>query len=126
MGPTIVADVLPSMEIFHREVFGPVLTVSTFSEASEAIELANAVEYGLGNTVWTKNIDTALTVIRKLRSGTVWINTSIDGAPQLSFGGYKASGYGREMGRLGLEEFCQTKTVQIRTGKRAGTFGLRG
>jgi betaine-aldehyde dehydrogenase len=126
MGPTIVADVLPSMEIFHHEVFGPVLTVSTFSEASEAIELANAVEYGLGNTVWTKDIDTALTVTRKLRSGTVWINTSIDGAPQLSFGGYKASGYGREMGRLGLEEFCQTKTVQIRTGKRAGTFGLRG
>lgn len=126
VGPTIVAEVSPEMEIFNNEVFGPVLTVSTFRDANHAVELANAVEYGLGNTVWSKNIDTALTVTRNLKCGTVWINTSIDGSPQLSFGGYKASGYGREMGRLGLDEFCQTKTVQIRTGKRAGTFGLRG
>lgn len=125
VGPTIITKVAPEMDIFRDEVFGPVLTVTTFRDAEHAIELANAVEYGLGNTVWSKNIDTALKVTRKLKSGTVWVNTTIDGSPQLSFGGYKASGYGREMGHLGLEEFCQTKTVQIRTGKRTGTFGLR-
>ena len=126
VGPTIVADVAPSMDIFQQEVFGPVLTVTKFRDVAEAVELANGVEYGLGNTIWSKSIDTALDVTRQLKSGTVWVNTSIDGSPQLSFGGYKASGYGREMGRLGLEEFCQVKTVQIRTGKRSGTFGLRG
>lgn len=62
--------------------------------------------------------------MRQLKSGTVWVNTSIDGSPQLPFGGYKASGYGREMGRVGLEEFTELKTVQIRTGVRRGTFGL--
>jgi betaine-aldehyde dehydrogenase len=55
----------------------------------------------------------------------VWVNTTIDGAPQMSFGGYKASGYGREMGRMGLEEFTQLKAVQIREGRRVGSFGLR-
>lgn len=124
MAPTILGDVSPTSAAFKQEIFGPVLTITTFNDDSEAIELANAVEYGLGNTIWSKNIDTALTVMRRLKSGTVWINTSIDGSPQLSFGGYKASGYGREMGRAGLEEFTEIKTVQIRTGTRRGTFGL--
>jgi betaine-aldehyde dehydrogenase len=124
--PTILDGVSPAARAFQEEIFGPVLTVTRFSSTEEAIDLANAVEYGLGNTVWTKDIDKALVVSRGLRSGTVWVNTSIDGAPQLPFGGYKASGYGREMGRAGLEEFTQLKTVQIRTGRRAGTFGLSG
>lgn len=125
MEATILADVAPSSAAFQEEIFGPVLTVTTFDSVSEAIRLANGVVYGLGNTVWTKNIDTVQRMIRKLKSGTVWVNTTIDGAPQMSFGGYKASGYGREMGRMGIEEFTQVKAVQIREGKRAGTFGLR-
>jgi acyl-CoA reductase-like NAD-dependent aldehyde dehydrogenase len=122
---TILADVDPSSAAFQEEIFGPVLTVTTFDSVDEAIRLANGVVYGLGNTVWTKNIDTVQRMIRKLRSGTVWVNTTIDGAPQMSFGGYKASGYGREMGRMGLEEFTQLKAVQIREGRRVGSFGLR-
>lgn len=125
MSATVLGGVAPESAAFREEIFGPVLTVTEFDTVEDAVRLANAVAYGLGNTIWTSNIGTALDVMRKLRSGTVWVNTSIDGAPQMSFGGYKASGYGREMGRMGLEEFTQLKTVQIRTGKRAGTFGLR-
>ncbi|TAM71285.1 MAG: aldehyde dehydrogenase family protein [Microbacteriaceae bacterium] len=125
MSATVLGNVTPESAAFREEIFGPVLTVTEFDTTDDAVRLANAVAYGLGNTIWTSNIGTALDVMRKLRSGTVWVNTSIDGAPQMSFGGYKASGYGREMGRMGLEEFTQLKSVQIRTGKRAGTFGLR-
>ncbi|MGI8311748.1 aldehyde dehydrogenase family protein [Saccharopolyspora hattusasensis] len=122
--PTILDNVTPTDRVFQEEIFGPVVTVTRFSGADEAIELANVVEYGLGNTVWTKNIDKALTVTRRLHSGTVWVNTTIDGSPQLTFGGYKASGYGREMGKAGFEEYTQIKTIQIRTGTRVGKFGL--
>lgn len=124
MSATVLGGVSPESAAFREEIFGPVLTVTEFDTVDDAIRLANAVEYGLGNTIWTTDINTVLGVVRKLRSGTVWVNTSIDGAPQMAFGGYKASGYGREMGRMGLEEFTQLKSVQIRTGKRAGTFGL--
>jgi acyl-CoA reductase-like NAD-dependent aldehyde dehydrogenase len=106
------------MEVFRKEIFGPVLSVSRFRTTEEAITLANDTEYGLANSLWTKNVDTALTVSRELRSGTVWVNTTIDGSPQLPFGGYKASGYGREMGNAGLEEFTQIKTVLFHLGKR--------
>ncbi|HEU0256798.1 MAG TPA: aldehyde dehydrogenase family protein [Microbacteriaceae bacterium] len=125
VAPTVLADVAPETDAFQNEIFGPVLTVTKFDTAEEAVNLANGVAYGLANTIWTSSLDTALTVMRKLRSGTVYINTTIDGAPQMSFGGYKASGYGREMGRAGFEEFTQLKAVQIRTGNRVGTFGLR-
>jgi betaine-aldehyde dehydrogenase len=117
--PTIFAGVKPNMAIFRQEIFGPVLSVSRFRSIEEAIELANDTEYGLANALWTKNIDTALTVSHALRSGTVWVNTMIDGSPQLPFGGYKSSGFGREMGNAGLEEFTQVKTVLFHSGKRS-------
>jgi len=122
VAPTILDDVAPDNPAFHQEIFGPVLTVTRFGSQEEAVALANAVEYGLANTVWSKNIDTALTVGRALRSGTVWINTTIDGAPQLPGGGVKNSGYGREMGQAGFDEFTEVKTIQIRTGKRQPFF----
>jgi betaine-aldehyde dehydrogenase len=124
LAPTVLDAVSPQAAAFNDEIFAPVLTVTRFRDASEAVTLANSVQYGLGNTVWSKDVDKVLTLSRALRSGTVWVNCSIDGAPQLPFGGVKASGYGREMGRAGLEEFTELKTVQIRTGKRAGSFGL--
>jgi betaine-aldehyde dehydrogenase len=99
-----------------------VLTVTRFSTADEAVGLANAVEYGLANSIWSKNIDTALNTARRLRSGTVWVNTTIDGAPQLPGGGVKRSGYGREMGVAGYEEFTEVKTIQIRTGVKERFF----
>ncbi len=122
LAPTVIDDVRPRSRVFQEEIFGPVLAVTRFRDVDEAIALANDVEYGLGNTVWTKNIDRALKVARAVRSGTVWVNTTIDGAPQLPGGGIRASGYGREMGQAGFDEFTELKTIQIRTGKRDPYF----
>lgn len=120
--PTIFDRVEPGMTIFQEEIFGPVLTVTRFSTDDEAVALANDTPYGLANAIWTKNIDRALSVAGQLRSGTVWINTNIAGSPQLPFGGYKGSGFGREMGEAGLEEFTEVKTITIGLGKRDPFF----
>jgi acyl-CoA reductase-like NAD-dependent aldehyde dehydrogenase len=122
--PTIVDAVTPSMRVFREEIFGPVLTVTRFHDAAEAVALANDVDYGLANTVWSKDLDTVLPVAKGLRSGTVWVNTTIDAPPTMPFGGYKASGFGREMGQAGFDEFTEIKSVNIRTGRRAGSFAI--
>lgn len=124
--PTVFDDVSPDSPLFRDEIFGPVVSVTRFRTVDEAIALANDTSYGLANSVWSKDIDTALRVARALRSGTVWVNTTIDGSPQLPFGGYKASGYGREMGRAGLEEFTEIKALHIRTGRRGPVFSTPG
>jgi betaine-aldehyde dehydrogenase len=122
--PTIVDAVTPDMRVFREEIFGPVLTVTRFHDAAEAVALANDVDYGLANTVWSKSLDTVLPVAKALRSGTVWVNTTIDAPPTMPFGGYKASGFGREMGQAGFDEFTEVKSVNIRTGRRAGSFAI--
>jgi acyl-CoA reductase-like NAD-dependent aldehyde dehydrogenase len=124
--PTILDGVDPGMSVFREEIFGPVLTVSRFHDVAEAINLANDVDYGLANSVWSKNVDTVLPVAKALKSGTVYVNTTIDAPPTLPFGGYKTSGVGREMGQAGFEEFTELKSVSIRTGKRSGTFAFGG
>ncbi|WP_331772991.1 aldehyde dehydrogenase family protein (plasmid) [Embleya sp. NBC_00888] len=124
--PTILDGVGRDMSVFREEIFGPVLTVSRFCDAEEAIALANSVDYGLANSVWSKNVDTVLPMAKALKSGTVYVNTTIDAPPTLPFGGYKASGVGREMGQAGFEEFTELKSVSIRTGKRSGTFAFGG
>ncbi|MGO4384399.1 aldehyde dehydrogenase family protein [Specibacter sp. RAF43] len=126
MAPAIINNVASTAPTFRDEIFGPVLTVTKFHTAAEAIELANNVDYGLSNSVWSKNTDTLLDTAKALRSGTVYANTTIDGIPQMPFGGYKASGVGREMGEAGFEEFTELKSVNIRTGKRAGSFPIPG
>lgn len=118
VGPTIFSGVTPEMRIFREEIFGPVLTVTTFKTPEEAVALANDTEYGLGNGVWSKDIDKALGVSEKLRSGTVYVNTYFETTPQLPFGGYKASGVGRENGMSGLLEFTETKSTFVSMGKR--------
>ena len=120
--PTIFDHVTPQMKIFREEIFGPVLSVTRFNSVDEAVALANDTPYGLANTIWTKNFDTAHQVAPRLRSGTVWINTTIDGSPQMPFGGYKASGFGREMGQAGLDEFTNIKTVFAHLVKRIPKF----
>jgi len=122
MAPTVIDGVRPESRVFQEEIFGPVLAVTRFQDVDDAIRLANNVEYGLANSVWTKNIDRALKVARAVRSGTVWVNTTIDGSPQLPGGGLRASGFGREMGQAGFDEFTEVKTIQIRTGKRSPFF----
>ncbi|MFE7422165.1 aldehyde dehydrogenase family protein [Rhodococcus sp. NPDC057529] len=120
--PVVLNGVTPDMPVFRDEVFGPVLTTTRFTSVDEAVELANMSQYGLAGSVWTTNIDTALTVARRVRTGTIEINTSLEGQPQLPFGGYKISGIGREKGAEGLREFTETKTIGIRTTPRTPFF----
>jgi betaine-aldehyde dehydrogenase len=120
--PTIFSEVEPGMKIFREEIFGPVLSITRFRTTEEAIALANDTEYGLANAVWTKSIDTALRVTGSLRSGTVWVNTMLDVPVQMPFGGYQGSGFGREMGTVGLEEFTQTKSVMFHIGQSPTGF----
>jgi acyl-CoA reductase-like NAD-dependent aldehyde dehydrogenase len=114
--PTIVTHVRPDMPIAVEEVFGPVLTVLTFRTADEAIALANGATYGLSAGVWSRDMSTCLDFVRRVQAGTVWTNTWMDGFAELPFGGMKQSGSGRELGRYGLEEFLEVKTVQMRIG----------
>ena len=120
--PTIVTDVRPDMAIAREEVFGPVLSVLTFRTASEAIALANDAAYGLSAGVWSRDVSTCLDFVRRVRAGTVWTNTWMDGFAELPFGGFRESGQGRELGRYGLEEFLELKTVQMRIGATRGAW----
>jgi betaine-aldehyde dehydrogenase len=115
---TIFDGVQPEMAIAKEEIFGPVLSILTFDSTEEAIRIANNTIYGLSAGVWTRDIDTAFTVSRGIRAGTIWINTFMDGYPELCFGGFNQSGLGRELGRFSIEEFTELKTVQVHLGPR--------
>ncbi|NLS00507.1 aldehyde dehydrogenase family protein [Rhizobium sp. P38BS-XIX] len=118
MAPTILEAVTPGMAVAREEVFGPVLSVLTFETTAEAIEIANSIDYGLSAGVWSRDFDTCLTIGRKVRAGTVWMNTFMDGTPELPFGGYKQSGLGRELGRHAVEDYTETKTLNMHVGGR--------
>ncbi|TCR79048.1 aldehyde dehydrogenase family protein [Rhizobium sp. BK376] len=120
MAPTILSGVTPDMAVAREEVFGPVLSVLTFETTAEAVEIANSVDYGLSAGVWSRDFDTCLTIGRKVRAGTVWMNTFMDGASELPFGGYKQSGLGRELGRHSVEDYTETKTLNMHIGARTG------
>jgi betaine-aldehyde dehydrogenase len=120
MEPTILSNVTPDMSVAREEVFGPVLSVLTFETLDEAISIANAIDYGLSAGVWSRDFDTCLTVGRKVRAGTIWMNTFMDGASELPFGGYKQSGQGRELGRHAVEDYTETKTLNMHIGARTG------
>ncbi|MEM6637194.1 MAG: aldehyde dehydrogenase family protein [Pseudomonadota bacterium] len=115
--PTVVTDVTAEMPIATEEVFGPVLSVLKFRTFEEAIALANGAAYGLSAGVWSGSVHTCLRFAREVQAGTVWTNSWMDGYPELPFGGVKESGLGRELGHNGIEEFLETKTVQMRIGK---------
>lgn len=113
--PTIFDRVRNDMAIAQEEIFGPVLSVMTFKDADEALRLANDTIYGLASAVWTKNIDTAFKMAKGLQAGTVWVNSYHSaGLPYMPYGGYKQSGFGRELGNEGLEEYMETKAIQIK------------
>jgi acyl-CoA reductase-like NAD-dependent aldehyde dehydrogenase len=97
-----------------------VLSVLTFDDAADAVRIANATMFGLAAAVWTKDLDVALATTKALRAGTVWVNAYHDAglAFVMPFGGYKASGFGRELGREGLNEYFETKAVHIRLGQQ--------
>jgi len=111
--PTVFADVQPSMTISREEIFGPVLAAIEFADFDEAIARANDSPYGLAAGVWTRDIKKAHYVARKLQAGTVWINTYNVYDTAAPFGGYKQSGFGREMSAHALEHYTQVKTVWV-------------
>ncbi len=111
--PTVVSGVTPAMRMFHEEVFGPVAGVFRVGSLREAIELANATEFGLGSNVWTTDAGDRDTCIRDIRAGAVFVNGMTTSYPELPFGGVKRSGYGRELSAHGIREFCNLKTVWI-------------
>jgi len=111
--PTVFDGVTPEMTIAREEIFGPVLAAIEFGDVDEAIARANDSQYGLAAAVWTKDIKKAHYVARKLQAGTVWINTYNIYDTAAPFGGYKHSGFGREMGMHALEHYTQVKTVWV-------------
>ncbi len=111
--PTIFDNVKNDMKIAREEIFGPVLATVTFKDIDEAIEAGNLSDYGLAAGVWTRDIRKAHLVARRLRAGTVWINTYAAFDPASPFGGYKQSGFGREQGIHSLELYTQVKSVWV-------------
>jgi acyl-CoA reductase-like NAD-dependent aldehyde dehydrogenase len=111
--PTVFADVTPTMTIAREEIFGPVLASIEFADVDEAIARANDSDYGLAAAVWTRDIKKAHYVAKRLMAGTVWVNTYNVYDTAAPFGGYKQSGFGREMGMHALEHYTQVKTVFV-------------
>jgi len=111
--PTIFYDVDNAARIAQEEIFGPVMSVIPFTDEADAIRIANATPYGLAAAVWTRDIFKAFRVVRELEAGIVWVNHMQPTFVEAPWGGYKASGFGRELGRWGVEEYLETKQVYI-------------
>jgi acyl-CoA reductase-like NAD-dependent aldehyde dehydrogenase len=111
--PTILTDVTPDMRVAQEEIFGPVLAVLAFNTEQEAIDLANSTRYGLAAGVWTRNVHRAHRVAHRLRAGSVWINAYRVVAPNVPFGGFGESGWGRENGLAAVKDFTETKAVWV-------------
>ena len=109
--PTILLQVKQGMATFEEEVFGPLASVITVANEAEAIALANSSRYGLGGSIWTKDVEKGIAIARNINSGAVFINSLVKSDPRLPFGGIKKSGYGRELGKHGILEFVNAKTI---------------
>ena len=113
--PTVVAGAAQDSEIVQKEVFGPVVCLSSFQDEAQAISLANDVVYGLAGSVWTSNVQRAFRVANALRFGTVWINDHLPLSPELPHGGFKQSGFGKDMSKYAVEEYTVVKHVMADT-----------
>jgi succinate-semialdehyde dehydrogenase / glutarate-semialdehyde dehydrogenase len=114
--PTVVSELTPEMRMFGEEVFGPVAALFRVGSAEEAVELANATEFGLGANAWTNDEGERALFVRDIEAGAVFINGMVTSYPELPFGGVKESGYGRELSAEGIRAFCNLKTVWVGKG----------
>jgi acyl-CoA reductase-like NAD-dependent aldehyde dehydrogenase len=114
--PTVLTGVTHEMKVMNEEVFGPVAVISVFNDMDEAIALANGTVYGLGASVWTKNLDIAMSMSSQLECGMVWINEVCTLHPQCPWCGIKQSGMGKDLSRYGIREFVSVKHVNINFG----------
>jgi len=110
---TVLENITKEMNLYSEEIFGPVASLYRVSSIEEAIAIANDTPYGLGASLWTKNLDLAKKIIPELFFGNVFVNSLVKSDPALPFGGIKESGYGRELSIEGIKEFVNIKTIRI-------------
>jgi succinate-semialdehyde dehydrogenase/glutarate-semialdehyde dehydrogenase len=112
--PSILDQVTPKTRAWHEELFGPVATMIRAANEADALRIANETRFGLGSSIWSRDVARAERLAAHIQAGSTFVNGMVKSDPRLPFGGVKASGYGRELSRLGMLEFVNAKTVWIR------------